>query len=185
MPRGTWPVTAINGMESSFASAMPVSRFVAPGPDVPKHTAAAPVARAMPCAMNAAPCSCRASTWRIVLARNASYSGRLAPPGMPATMAIPCRSSSLMISSAPVAFILSSFFGLPAAKERGPRKTKPPPASRQQGFRNVWFSSPSGRDGLGYDHYDHAHDERARHGMDDVVDGVHRVRDVTRNVGPM
>jgi hypothetical protein len=90
-----------------------------------------------------------------------------------------------MISSAPVAFILSSFFGLSAAKERGPRKTKPPLASRQQGFRNVRFSSPSGRDGLGHDHYDHAYDERARHRIDDVVDGVHRVKDVTRNAGPM
>src|SRR5215469_5229111 len=121
----------------------------------------------------------------MVLVRNASYSGRLAPPGMPATMVIPCRSSSLMSSSAPVAFILSSFFGLAAGEGAGARKTKPPPASRQQGFRNVRFSPPSGRDGLGHDHYDHAHGERAWHRIERVADGVHRVGTIARNARPV
>jgi len=45
---GTWPVMATIGIESSFASAIAVSRLVAPGPEVPKQTAGWPVARAMP-----------------------------------------------------------------------------------------------------------------------------------------
>jgi hypothetical protein len=84
-----------------------------------------------------------------------------------------------------VAFILSSFSRVAAAKERGPKKTKPPLASRQQGFRNVRFSSPSGRDGLGHDHYDHAYEDGAGNRIDDVVDGVHRVGDMLRNARPM
>ena len=37
---------ATRGTESSFASAIAVTRFVAPGPDVPKQTAGEPVTRA-------------------------------------------------------------------------------------------------------------------------------------------
>jgi hypothetical protein len=70
--RGTWPVMATMGIESSLASAIAVRRFVAPGPEVPKHTAGLPVKRALPCAMKPAPCSWRASTWRMPLARSAS-----------------------------------------------------------------------------------------------------------------
>ncbi|MNE34882.1 hypothetical protein D3C80_1286200 [compost metagenome] len=51
-----------NGMESSLASAMAVTRLVAPGPLEAMHTAALPLARAMPCAIKPAPCSWRAST---------------------------------------------------------------------------------------------------------------------------
>ena len=46
--------------------------FVAPGPDVARNTAVVPVARAMPCAMNPAPCSWRARTWWIRLRCSAS-----------------------------------------------------------------------------------------------------------------
>jgi hypothetical protein len=60
----TWPVTASTGTESMLASAIPVTRFMAPGPDVAMQT---PVrgwdvdreARDMPWAMKTAPCSCR------------------------------------------------------------------------------------------------------------------------------
>jgi len=45
--RGTWPVIAMIGTESSRASATAVRRLVAPGPEVPKQTAGFPVARAL------------------------------------------------------------------------------------------------------------------------------------------
>ena len=35
----TWPVTQTMGIESSIAVAMPVTRLVAPGPDVAMHDA--------------------------------------------------------------------------------------------------------------------------------------------------
>ena len=38
----TWPVIATSGIESMFASAMGVTRFVAPGPDVAMHTPTLP-----------------------------------------------------------------------------------------------------------------------------------------------
>ena len=44
--RPTWPVMATIGMESICAVAMPVTRLVAPGPDVAQHTPGRPVARA-------------------------------------------------------------------------------------------------------------------------------------------
>ena len=40
----TWPVTATIGTESMYASAIGVTRFVAPGPDVAMHTPTLPVA---------------------------------------------------------------------------------------------------------------------------------------------
>jgi len=43
---GTWPVMATSGIESMYASAMPVTRLVAPGPLVAMQTPALPVARA-------------------------------------------------------------------------------------------------------------------------------------------
>ena len=41
---GTWPVTATMGTESRKASAIGVTRFVAPGPLVAMHTPTRPVA---------------------------------------------------------------------------------------------------------------------------------------------
>ena len=43
---GTCPVMQMIGVESSIASAIPVTRFVAPGPDVARQTPTLPVARA-------------------------------------------------------------------------------------------------------------------------------------------
>ncbi len=59
---GTWPVMTTIGMESRQASAIAVTRLVAPGPLEAMHTAGWPEARATPCAMKPAPCSWRAST---------------------------------------------------------------------------------------------------------------------------
>ena len=42
----TWPVIATSGTESRFAVAIPVRRFVAPGPDVAMQTPGLPPARA-------------------------------------------------------------------------------------------------------------------------------------------
>ena len=69
----TWPVMQTSGVESIQASAIGVTRFVAPGPEVAIATPVRPDARAYPSAMWPAPCSCRASTWRTVVPRaNAS-----------------------------------------------------------------------------------------------------------------
>ena len=43
---GTWPVMQTTGVLSIFASAMPVIRFVAPGPEVVRHTPGSPDTRA-------------------------------------------------------------------------------------------------------------------------------------------
>ena len=43
---GTWPVNTTNGIESISASVMPVTAFVAPGPEVTKTTPGLPVERA-------------------------------------------------------------------------------------------------------------------------------------------
>ena len=43
---GTWPVMHTIGVESRYASAMGVTRLVAPGPDVAMATPTLPVARA-------------------------------------------------------------------------------------------------------------------------------------------
>ena len=45
---GTWPVMQISGMESRRASAMAVTRLVAPGPLQAIQTAGLPCVRAMP-----------------------------------------------------------------------------------------------------------------------------------------
>ena len=42
----TWPVIATSGTESMCASAIGVTRFVAPGPEVAMHTPTLPVAEA-------------------------------------------------------------------------------------------------------------------------------------------
>ncbi len=51
----TWPVMQTIGTESSIASAMPVTRFEAPGPDVATQTPTWLLARAKPLATSAAP----------------------------------------------------------------------------------------------------------------------------------
>ena len=48
---------ATTGTESIYAVAIPVTRLVAPGPDVAKHTPTLPVALAYPSAAWLAPCS--------------------------------------------------------------------------------------------------------------------------------
>ena len=53
----TFAVIATRGMESIYAVAIPVTRFVAPGPEVAIHTPTLPVALAYPSAACAAPCS--------------------------------------------------------------------------------------------------------------------------------
>ena len=57
-PVPTWPVNASIGTESANAVATPVTRLVAPGPLVARHTPGLPEALAYPSAMCAAHCSC-------------------------------------------------------------------------------------------------------------------------------
>ena len=54
---GTLPVMATSGIESSIAVAIPVTRFVAPGPEVDIQTPTLPVALEYPSAAWDAPCS--------------------------------------------------------------------------------------------------------------------------------
>ena len=68
----TWPVMQTMGTESSMAVAMPVTRLVAPGPQVATATPTRPDARAYPSAMWAAPCSWRTRTWWMGNLRSAS-----------------------------------------------------------------------------------------------------------------
>ncbi|CAB4958651.1 unannotated protein [freshwater metagenome] len=62
---GTCPVMATMGTESMWASAMGVTRFVAPGPEVAMQTPTRPVASAYPSAAWPPACSCRTRMWRI------------------------------------------------------------------------------------------------------------------------
>ena len=86
MPRSETPtlqVTATIGTESIYAVAIPVTRFVAPGPDVAKHTPTFTVALAYPSAACDAPCSCDVRICVILseFLYNSSYTLRMAPPG--------------------------------------------------------------------------------------------------------
>ena len=59
---GVLPVKASTGRLSRKASARPVIRLVAPGPEVAVQKPARPLAPAYPAASNAAPCSCPVRT---------------------------------------------------------------------------------------------------------------------------
>jgi len=60
---GTWPVIQTMGEESIIAVAMPVTRLVAPGPEVAIATPTFPETRAYPSAAWAAHCSWRIRIW--------------------------------------------------------------------------------------------------------------------------
>src|SRR3954447_21082412 len=85
-----------------YASAIGVTRLVAPGPDVAMHTPTRPVATAYPWAACPAPCSCRTRMCRIEESISGSYAGRIAPPGMPKMCSVPAASSDLIKLCAPL-----------------------------------------------------------------------------------
>ncbi len=80
---GTWPVIATSGRLSILASARPVTRFSAPGPEVAITTPGLPVTRAYPSAAKMPPCSWRGRIVRIWSRTRVSAwcIGMLAPPG--------------------------------------------------------------------------------------------------------
>ncbi|CCI51362.1 conserved hypothetical protein [Nostocoides jenkinsii Ben 74] len=99
----TCPVMATIGTESMYASAIGVTRFVAPGPEVAIQTPTRPVAAAYPCAACPAPCSWRTRMWRtFVESISGSYAGKIAPPGSPNTVSAPTDSRDRMSDCAPV-----------------------------------------------------------------------------------
>ena len=107
----TWPVIATIGTESIIASAMGVTRFVAPGPLVAMQTPTLPVATAYPSAAWPAPCSWRTRMWRILVeSSSGSYAGRIAPPGIPKTVSTPAHSSERIRLCAPVICSVMSAF---------------------------------------------------------------------------
>src|SRR4029078_12515598 len=85
-----------------YASAIGVTRFVAPGPDVAMQTPTLPVAWAYPVAAWPAPCSWRTRMWRTFEWKMGSYAGRIAPPGMPNMTSTPRDSSERTRAWAPV-----------------------------------------------------------------------------------
>src|SRR6202167_2762817 len=112
-----------SGTESILASAMPVTRLVAPGPLVAMATPTFPVTRAYPSAANTAPCSCRVRICRTPLPSSASYNGMIAPPGYPNTRSTPSARMHCRTISAPLSIhglfglrlrCLGGFLGLPA-----------------------------------------------------------------------
>src|SRR5262245_19243949 len=131
----TCPVMQTIGDESSIAVAMPVTMFVAPGPEVATATPTWPVARANPSAMCVAPCSWRTSTCRIGNCVIASYAGRIAPPGYPKTVCTPCRSSDSQMICPPVFFI-----ALPSHCTFGGRAHEPR-VFRHDAARVAWCGS--------------------------------------------
>ncbi len=90
--RGTCPVMATNGTLSSSASAKPVTRLVAPGPEVAIHTPTRPEALAYPSAAKISPCSCRHRTflitsdlvkaWWISIEAPPGYANRVLTPSL-------------------------------------------------------------------------------------------------------
>src|SRR6266545_2470113 len=85
-----------------------VTRFVAPGPEVPMHTPTLPVACANPSAAWPPTCSWRMRTVFGFSQRNsASYRGRIVPPGMPKRYSTPSASNALRTAIAPVIFSLA------------------------------------------------------------------------------
>ena len=80
--RGTCPVIATSGTLSIIASARPVTRLVAPGPDVAMQTPTRPVTLAYPSAAKTSPCSCLHRMLRTVSERvRAWWISSEAPPG--------------------------------------------------------------------------------------------------------
>src|SRR3954454_17208250 len=84
-----------------YASAMGVTRFVAPGPEVAMQTPTLPVACAYPVAAWPAPCSWRTRMCRTFESYSGSYAGRIAPPGMPNATSTPSASSDRTREPAP------------------------------------------------------------------------------------
>src|SRR5262245_39562894 len=118
------------GTESMYASAMGVTRLVAPGPLVAMQTPTRPVACAYPSAAWPAPCSWRTRMWRTVVeSMSGSYAGRIAPPGIPKTVSTPSSSSARMSAWAPVTSGCTSVMIVVASSEStgpGLGNEKPP-----------------------------------------------------------
>src|SRR3954471_12141557 len=90
--RSPWPVSATSGERSRKASATPVTRFVAPGPSVPRQTPARWVRRPYMSAMYAPPCSCRTGMKSTEELASDSLRSSVSSPGIPKTYSTPSTS---------------------------------------------------------------------------------------------
>ena len=103
-----WPEMATRGAMSMLASATPVTRLVAPGPSVERHTPARPVSRPYTSAMKAAPCSCRVvMNVMLVLWEMESTIWSVSSPGTPKMYSTPSFSRHRVKRSA--AFMLLEY----------------------------------------------------------------------------
>src|SRR5262245_44065041 len=85
---------------------------------------------------------------------------------MPGMVVMPCRSSRVVISFAPVVFIGSSIIAvLPGREARAPERRNPRRRRAGRGFGSLRSLSPLRHDGLGYAH-DHYDDGVARGAVD-------------------
>ena len=80
--RGLEPPMATSGAALVNASATPVSRLVAPGPEAPMHTPGLRITRPHACADSAAACSCRVSMARIPSLMQVASVSSMGPPMM-------------------------------------------------------------------------------------------------------
>ena len=118
-----WPMTHTSGARSMLASATPVTRLVAPGPRVPRHTPALPVSRPYASAANAAACSWRQSTKRMELSSSEIITSAFSSPGTPKMWVTPSASRQRTNRS-------DAFMNCSPGRARSSGYRRPPGSSR-------------------------------------------------------
>src|SRR2546423_2896884 len=132
--RLVWPTIATTGTWSSLASYRPLSRWIAPGPEVARQTPSLPVALAYAVAMNAAASSwCTRkkrtrSDWR----RRPSMIPLIPSPGRPKTVSTP-QSASRSISSSDAICAMGLLLCRPGSFSGSQAVPPSRPAGRQTG----------------------------------------------------
>src|SRR5690348_8961851 len=128
------PVMASTGTWSSFASYRPLSRWIAPGPEVARQTPSLPVALAYAVAMNAAASSwcTRKNRTRSDWRRSPSMIPLIPSPGRPKTVSTP-QSASRSISSSDAICAMGLLLCRPGSVSGSPAVLPARAAGRQTG----------------------------------------------------
>src|SRR5690242_9442994 len=126
------PVMASTGTWSSLASYRPLSRWIAPGPEVARQTPSLPVALAYAVAMNAAASSwcTRKNRTRSLWRRSPSMIPLIPSPGRPKTVSTP-QSASRSISSSDAICAMGLLLCRPGSVSASP-SVAPARGSRRQ-----------------------------------------------------